>query len=503
MLDGGCAETLVGRYELLDVLGRGGMGVVYRASDRVLVRQVAVKVLPAERAEDPGFVARFEREARAAAALNHPNVVGVFDFGREGRTRFIVMECVAGRNLAQIVRDQGGVDPARAVTVATEIARALAAAHEAGIIHRDIKPANVILQDGGVAKVLDFGIARAAASTSLTQTAVVLGSAPYMAPEVARGERADERSDIYSLGCVLYELLTGRPPFTGELAAAVLHQHNAARPRRPRELNPEVPDGLDALVLRMLAKRPNERPQTAGQLAAELEASQDRRVTAPTARLPASRADVGTSTRPGRWPAGVGRPRHARPIVAAGLVVLLLAAILLAMIGSSGPHPRGSAAGARPATNATGRRPASTRGQQATSTLRRTSTSSSTTTGVSSTAAVPPSPVTVSTAAGALTTLLTQDLQSGAIDQHGHDLLNHLQGIVGSYEQAHGSDALNKLDDLTKHVTDLSDHGDIQPSALAAITAAIDNLRAAIQRAGPVTTAPPGAAKPKAPPHKH
>lgn len=239
----------------------------------MLEREVAVKVLPAERAEDPAFVARFEREARSAVALNHPNVVRVFDFGRDADTRFIVMECVAGQNLAQLVRGRGRLDRAQAAKLASEVALALAAAHQAGIVHRDVKPANVVVDDREVAKVLDFGIARAAASTSLTWAAVVLGSAPYMAPEVARGERADERSDIYSRGCVLYELLTGEPPFTGELPAAVLHQHATARPRSPRALNPEVPAGLDALVLRLLAKRPDDRPQTAARLAAELETS--------------------------------------------------------------------------------------------------------------------------------------------------------------------------------------------------------------------------------------
>jgi serine/threonine-protein kinase len=264
---------LGGRYELLDVVGRGGMGVVYRARDRVLERTVAVKVLPRDTAGDPALVARFEREARAAGALNNANIVAVFDTGREADTHYIVMEYVAGRSLAQLVRKRERLHWDRAVEIAVEVARALTAAHRARIIHRDIKPANVMVDDSGAVKVLNFGIARAANDTSLTRTAAVPGSAPCLAPEVACGGRADERSDIYSLGCLLYELLTGRPPFTGELAAAVLHQHTAARPRPARERNPSVSPAVDALLMQTLSKRPADRPQSAQQLAAALGAS--------------------------------------------------------------------------------------------------------------------------------------------------------------------------------------------------------------------------------------
>jgi predicted Ser/Thr protein kinase len=266
-------EVLAGRYELLDVLGRGGMGVVYRARDRVLDRAVAVKVLPVDRAEDRTFVARFQREAFAAAALSDPNIVAVFDSGQDGETRFIVMEYVAGESLAQLIHQRGRVPAEEAVTIATQIASALAAAHRAGIVHRDIKPGNAMLDNHGTVKVLDFGIARAAGGTSLTQTATVLGSASYLAPEVSRGQPADARSDIYALGCLLYELVTGRPPFTGELPAAILHQHNTAIPRSPRDLNPAVPVGLDALIMRMLAKDPSQRPQHAAELVEALPAS--------------------------------------------------------------------------------------------------------------------------------------------------------------------------------------------------------------------------------------
>ncbi|HWF72437.1 MAG TPA: protein kinase, partial [Solirubrobacteraceae bacterium] len=260
----GAPRTMAGRYELADVIGRGAMGTVYRADDLVLGRSVAVKTLPWLVADqNPKSVARFEREARAAAALSHPAVVAVYDTGVDASTHFIVMELVSGRSLEAILRTEGALDPDRAAALAARVADALAAAHRAGIIHRDIKPANVMVADEGAVKVLDFGIARARGSVTLTEGASVLGTAAYMAPEQALGKPADERSDIYALGCVLYALLTGRPPFTGEGFAAIIHQQANAEPRSPCEENPGVPAALSALVMRMLAKAPEDRPQSA------------------------------------------------------------------------------------------------------------------------------------------------------------------------------------------------------------------------------------------------
>jgi serine/threonine-protein kinase len=415
------------------------------------------------------------------------------------RPSFIVMEYLAGRSLAQLVRERGRLAPGRAVAVAGQIANALAAAHAAGIIHRDIKPANVMIDDADAVKVLDFGIARAAGGTSLTQTAMVLGSAPYLAPEVTRGERADERSDIYSLRCLLYELLTGRPPFTAELPAAVMHMHHTALPRPPRERNPEVPTALDALVAHMLAKRPGDRPRSARALAAELSASPQAR------RLDPARTSPLSPT--GAWatvPTRVLRPRRrigrGGRIAAAGLALLAVAGLLFVLLGSSSSPRRVNATGA-PSNLATGR-------ARTTHTTAATSATSpaSTSTPQSTTSTVPPtaSTLTVPSAAGALTTLITQDLQTGAIDQHGQDLLNHLQDILNSYEQQHASDALHKLDDLVKHLGDLADHGDIRPSALPAITTAVGNLRTAILRSVSTSTnTPTGPGGPPPGPRNH
>lgn len=267
MTPAGDPRTLAGRYRLGEVIGHGGMSTVYRATDLALDRTVAVKVaLEPLMERDPVYVARFTREAHAAAALSHPNVVAIYDAGTDGPTRYIVMEYVAGQSLDRILRDQHPLEPARAAQIARQVAYALSAAHAAGIIHRDVKPGNVMIADDGSVKVLDFGIARALHSGTITRTAAVLGTAPYMSPEQALGQPADARSDIYALGCVLYEMLTGQPPFMAEVPAAVMNQHINATAPRPSGLNPRVPPALDALVMQMLEKSPEDRPQTAAEV---------------------------------------------------------------------------------------------------------------------------------------------------------------------------------------------------------------------------------------------
>ena len=256
-------RTLAGRYRLEEMIGRGGMGTVYRATDLRLGRWVAVKLLSGPLVEeDPASVARFNREARSAARLTHSGVVKVYDAGSDDGTRFIVMEYVDGRSLEAVLRSDAPLLPARAARIARQVADALAAAHAAGVVHRDIKPANVMLTADDSVRVLDFGIARILGGTALTQTAAIVGTASCMSPEQASGERADERSDIYSLGCVLYALLCGRPPFTGETDAAILLAHLRNDPVPPSATGARIPAGLDALVMEMLAKDPLARPQT-------------------------------------------------------------------------------------------------------------------------------------------------------------------------------------------------------------------------------------------------
>ena len=249
-------RTLADRYELGEMLGSGGMARVYRARDRLLDREVAAKILHAHFADDPEYLARFRREARAAAALNHPNVVAVYDTGEDDGTRYIVMEFVEGRTLEDALREEGPLAPERAAEIASEICAGLHAAHESGLVHRDIKPANVMLAERGHVKVMDFGIARATTSDTVTSTHLVMGTARYLSPEQARGERVDRRSDLYSLGIVMHELLTGTAPFQGDNPLAVATRHLT---EPPPALPPAVPPTLGRAVMRALEKDPADR----------------------------------------------------------------------------------------------------------------------------------------------------------------------------------------------------------------------------------------------------
>ena len=265
-------SVLGGRYRVEARIGSGGMGEVYRGVDTVLDRTVAIKVLLPQFARDTNFVDRFRREAQAAARLNHPNLVGIYDSGADGETQFIVMEFIEGRTLDDFMSAGGRFTVPHAVEVAEKICDALAYAHVAGVIHRDIKPANVMVTRKGEVKVMDFGIARIVAGPQTApQTSAVLGTAAYISPEQAQGQPVDGRSDIYSLGAVLYEMLTGRPPFTGDSPVAVAYKQVNESPVLPSIANPEVTPLLDAVLMRALAKNPANRYQTADEFRADLE----------------------------------------------------------------------------------------------------------------------------------------------------------------------------------------------------------------------------------------
>ncbi len=262
-----------GRYELHRRLGRGGMAEVYLARDQMLDRPVAVKVLFPALATDAGFVERFRREAQSAANLQHPNVVSVFDWGEANGTYFIVMEYVEGHTLAEMLRDEGRLHPDRAAEITADIAAALGFAHRNGVVHRDVKPGNVLVTPDGQVKVADFGIARAISDTSdqnLTKTGSVMGTATYFSPEQARGAPVDPRSDIYSLGCVLYEMTTGHAPFSGDSAVAIAYKHVQENPVPPRQIDPALPETLEAITLKCLAKNPANRYPSAQDLRSDL-----------------------------------------------------------------------------------------------------------------------------------------------------------------------------------------------------------------------------------------
>lgn len=270
-------EVLSGRYELVEEIGSGGMAIVYRAKDLLLARMVAIKVLRPEMAADHELWERFLREAQSAAMLSHPNVVNIYDvnvidrpnhnaFGAGSRLHYLVMEYVEGKNLKDVIRELGPLPIHEAISIAEQTLRALRAAHRRGIVHRDVKPHNILLMPDGRVKVTDFGIARAVSAATITETGMVLGSVHYIAPEQARGLAGDARSDLYALGCVLYEMVTGELPFTADTAVAVALKHVQEAPLSPRHWRAEVPPALSAAILRSLAKSADDRYQSADEM---------------------------------------------------------------------------------------------------------------------------------------------------------------------------------------------------------------------------------------------
>ncbi|MPZ70705.1 MAG: protein kinase [Actinobacteria bacterium] len=264
---------LGGRYRIGEGIAAGGMGVVYKARDERLNRTVVVKILREHLAQDPRFVERFRREARAVASLSHPNIAGIFDYGEDEGRHFIVMEFAEGSDLAEVIRDRGPLEPALAARIAAQICVALDHAHAAGIIHRDIKPANVIVDDHGRVKVTDFGIARAAGDSNLTVTGTMLGTAHYLSPEQASGDKVVPASDIYALGIVLYEMLTGEVPFTADSAVAVAMRHATDEVPAPSSVDPDITEELDSVVARATAKDPAARWSGGRAMAAALAAA--------------------------------------------------------------------------------------------------------------------------------------------------------------------------------------------------------------------------------------
>ena len=267
-------RTYGGRYTVLARVGSGGMAEVYRARDELLGREVALKVLHERFSKDRSFVERFKREAQAAANLNHPNIVSLFDYGADDGTYFIVMELIDGKSLSDVLSDEGPLMPERAAEIAADVAKALSRAHTGGLVHRDIKPSNIMLTSTGQTKVTDFGIARALGSDgdqTMTQAGMVIGTAAYFSPEQAQGNPVDARSDVYALGVVLYEMLAGRPPFTGETPLAVAYKHVREDPTPPSSVNSDVPKSLDAITMKALAKNPDNRYSSASEMEDDLQ----------------------------------------------------------------------------------------------------------------------------------------------------------------------------------------------------------------------------------------
>ena len=340
-------RLLSNRYELGETLGYGGMSEVHHGHDVRLGREVAIKILRADLARDPQFQERFRREAQNAAALNHPAIVAVYDTG-EANTEFgplpyIVMEYVEGRTLRDIVKTEGPMSQKRAMEVMADVCAALDFSHRHGIVHRDVKPANVMITKNGAVKVMDFGIARAMhdGQSAMTQTAAVIGTAQYLSPEQARGESVDARSDVYAAGCVLYELITGEPPFTGDSPVAVAYQHVREDPKPPSSVNPAVTATLDAVVLKALSKGPANRYQSAAEMRSDLVRTlSGQRPAAPMVMSEDERTQVMNSDRrqPQRYEEYPDEPeedpkakRRRRTIYAVVAALFVLGAVLLVM----------------------------------------------------------------------------------------------------------------------------------------------------------------------------
>jgi serine/threonine protein kinase len=342
-------EVLSDRYEVEELVGTGGMSSVYRAHDRLLDRKVALKVLHQQFTDDADYVERFRREARAVAALSHPNIVTVIDRGEHENRQFIVFEYIDGENLKALIERRGSAPVATALELAMQIARGLSFAHQQGLVHRDVKPQNVLLNGDGQAKVTDFGIARSLdVQQGMTQTGTVLGTSDYIAPEQAQGQRVDEHTDVYSLGVVLYELLTNEVPFPGENFVAVAMRHINEEPPSIRDKRPDVSPRLEAAVHRAMAKRPEDRFQTMADFCRELEAN--------LAEAQGGTAAPPVAVRGARAPRRQGA--NPWPIVLALLTLIAIGGVVAYLLihhdNSPTSTPGGGSSGSAPALSAIG-----------------------------------------------------------------------------------------------------------------------------------------------------
>ena len=461
-------RLLAGRYRLEQLVGHGGMARVYRATDLVLDRPVAVKIMAAQLTRDPVFVKRFRREAQAAAGLNHPGIVAVFDTGADGDVHYIVMEQVEGRTLGGILRE-GPIPLDRALGIAEDVCSALDVAHANGLVHRDVKPGNIMVTPSGSVKVMDFGIARAVSADTLTHTAAMLGTATYLSPEQASGAPVDSRSDVYSLGVVLYEMLARRPPFSAESPVALAFKHVREAPAPPSSLNAALGPDVDAVVLRALAKDPDLRYASAeefGRAIHELRTGSGG-ASAPTepvwieptaalpgpaatAPLPVAHSAPAQATHPSprrrRWPF----------VIAASIVLVALAVSVGFLAGGWG----------RPTTD---------------------TSASPTTPGPQPTTPAAPASLSVDQAAAALDQLVRDGEDQGAISHHAANEIEHgASDALKRYEQGRLDDAVQTLSDLRGTIADLADEGDITSSDLAdQLDQAVTDLASAMEATPP------------------
>ena len=451
--------VLAERYQLDRSLGNGGMGEVFEATDLTLHRNVAVKLLSPSLVQDEPARARFLREARALAQVNSPHVVAVYDAGEDDERPYLVMELVEGTTLERELERAGRLEPPRAVAIAKDIASGLASAHEQGIVHRDVKPSNVFLTPSDAAKVGDFGIARLERpDATLTLTGQTFGSPPYVAPEQATGGKVDARADLYSLGCVLFQMLVGRRPFSGDDAVSLVYQHVHTTPPRVDSLQPEVPVALGDLVAGLMAKDPDDRPDSAEEVQRALESVPTEPVTTATATVPVT----ATAVLPRRAQAE-RRRKPWWPLVAGIVGVVVLLALTAAAILARGDPTAAASSPSRPASTAPPSPPASASS--------------------SPSAPLPQTPA----AAGAALLALTQQLQdAGAID---HKLAEDIQHTVdevlnGKGKHDENANPADKLNELKDTVAGAVDRGTVSAADAGRLTDAIDRLEQTLSSGG-------------------
>jgi serine/threonine-protein kinase len=447
------------RYRLDRSLGNGGMGEVFEATDLTLHRSVAVKLMSSSLVQDQPARARFLREARALAQVNSPNVVAVYDAGEDAQRPYLVMELVEGTTLEQELRRTGRVEPVRAVAIATGIAGGLAAAHERGIVHRDVKPSNVFLTPSDAAKIGDFGIARLERpDATLTLTGQTFGSPPYMSPEQATGGKVDARADLYSLGCVLFQMLVGRRPFSGDDAVSLVYQHVHATPPRVDALDPDVPAPLGTLVAGLMAKDPDDRPASAAEVQRALESVP----TEPVAPTTMTTAPVtATAVLPRRTQELARRRKPWLPFAAVILGVVALLALATAVLLARG-DPTAT--------------PSATRGASTAPSSPATSPSSSPST---------TAPQTPETAGAALLALTQQVQDAGAIDHTlASDIQHAVDEVVNGHGHGHEGDASATLNDLKDKISEAVQHGELSTDDGQRLTDAIDRLEQVLASSG-------------------
>lgn len=483
-------EVLAGRYELHDIVGRGGMGEVFRATDRSLGREVAVKVLPRHLLGDDKATERFRREAQLAASLHHPHTVTVHDVVQGQGVEAIVMEFVDGPTLADVIADTDHLPWERALRIAASVADALDAAHARGLVHRDVKPSNVLIAHGDTIKVTDFGIARMVES-SQTVTGTVYGSVPYLAPEQALGDPTDARTDVYGLGCLLYEMLTGRPPYVADDAVGTVYQHLHADPMPPSQRNPTVPAVVDDIVLTALERDPDRRYPSAADFAVALRDGAEGR--SPTQVLPPTPAADQTRPVAAPFPAPAprgGRPRRTAvrrseprrspmPLIVALVVLVFLVLWLVGAFDESSGEP-----GALP-----GASPSPTVVTEATPPASETATSAPSPTTSPPQSPTPTqtptetdSPATAEEAAQEVRASIAEARSNGDLTAKAENELDkQLSEVMKEHDRDNDDKALEKLDEMREQLRKFIEEGEATERAAELIEPELDDLETALR----------------------